>query len=58
MAVICFEWLQRPANVIASHLKWSDYRGPSAEDEVLRSLVMEILLTPEAGDLKIDARAV
>jgi integrase len=26
-AVICFEWLQRPENVIAGHLKWSDYRS-------------------------------
>lgn len=28
-AVICFEWLQRPENVIAGHIKWSGYRtGP------------------------------
>jgi hypothetical protein len=25
-AVICFEWLQRPENVLAGHIKWSDYR--------------------------------
>jgi hypothetical protein len=25
-AVICFEWLQRPENVIAEHIKWSGYR--------------------------------
>ena len=25
-AVICFEWLQRPENVIAGAIKWSDYR--------------------------------
>jgi hypothetical protein len=30
VAVICFEWLQRPENVIAGHIKWSDYRAPSA----------------------------
>jgi hypothetical protein len=30
VAVICFEWLQRPENVIAGHLKWSDYRSPNA----------------------------
>ena len=30
VAVICFEWLQRPENVIAGHIKWSDYRSPSA----------------------------
>jgi hypothetical protein len=28
-AVICFEWLQRPENVIAGHTKWPGYRtGP------------------------------
>jgi hypothetical protein len=27
--VICFEWLQRPENVIAGHIKWTGYRtGP------------------------------
>jgi hypothetical protein len=30
VAVICFEWLQRPENVIAGHLRWSDYRAPNA----------------------------
>lgn len=32
-AVICFEWLQRPENVLAGILRWPDYRGkelPSA----------------------------
>jgi hypothetical protein len=29
-AVICFEWLQRPENVVAGHMKWSDYRAPAA----------------------------
>lgn len=33
-AVICFEWLQRPENVIAGHLKWSDYRTPQAPNIV------------------------
>ena len=28
--MICFEWLQRPENVIAGHLRWSDYRAPNA----------------------------
>ena len=28
-AVICFEWLQRPENVVAGHIKWTGYRiGP------------------------------
>jgi hypothetical protein len=26
-AVICFEWLQRPENVLAGKIRWSDYRG-------------------------------
>lgn len=29
-AIICFEWLQRPENVVGGHIKWSDYRAPSA----------------------------
>jgi hypothetical protein len=27
-AVICFEWLQRPENVVAGHIKWTGYRPP------------------------------
>ena len=27
MAVICFEWLQRPENVLGGHIRWSDYRN-------------------------------
>lgn len=30
VAVICFEWLQRPENVVAGCIKWSDYRSPLA----------------------------
>ena len=26
-AVICFEWLQRPENVLAGVLRWPDYRS-------------------------------
>jgi hypothetical protein len=26
-AVICFEWLQRPENVFAGYLRWTDYRS-------------------------------
>ena len=29
-AVICFEWLQRPENVVDGLLTWADYRAPSA----------------------------
>jgi hypothetical protein len=28
VAVICFEWLQRPVNVVAGHIKRSGYRNP------------------------------
>jgi hypothetical protein len=30
IAVICFEWLLRPENVIAGHIKWTNYRSPKA----------------------------
>ena len=26
-AVICFEWLQRPENVLAGYIRWTDYRN-------------------------------
>jgi hypothetical protein len=29
-AVICFEWLQRPENVIGGYIGWTDYRGKDA----------------------------
>jgi hypothetical protein len=29
-AVICFEWLQRPENVLAGYIRWTDYRGHDA----------------------------
>jgi integrase len=32
-AVICFEWLQRPENVIG-HMTWNDYRGPVAPEQI------------------------
>jgi len=28
-AVVCFEWLQRPENVLAGHIKWTGYRQSS-----------------------------
>jgi integrase len=28
-ALICFEWLQRPENVLAGSITWADYRGPT-----------------------------
>jgi hypothetical protein len=29
-AVICFEWLQRPENVLAGFIRWTDYRSREA----------------------------
>jgi hypothetical protein len=29
-AVICFEWLQRPENVLSGYIRWTDYRGRDA----------------------------
>jgi hypothetical protein len=29
-AVICFEWVQRPENVVGGHIRWSDYRANDA----------------------------
>lgn len=33
-AVICFEWLQRPENVLAGFIRWPDYRGKDAPDMI------------------------
>jgi hypothetical protein len=33
-AVICFEWLQRPENVIGGYLTWPDYRPADAPNAV------------------------
>lgn len=30
--LICFEWLQRPENVLAGYLRWSDYRPAERSD--------------------------
>jgi hypothetical protein len=33
-AVICFEWLQRPENVLAGHIQWTNYRSREAPNLV------------------------
>lgn len=33
-AVICFEWLQRPENVLAGYVTWNDYRGPNHPNQI------------------------
>ena len=32
--LVCFEWLQRPENILAGHLRWTDYRPPERPDKV------------------------
>ena len=32
--LICFEWLQRPENVLGGHLRWTDYRPDERPDSV------------------------
>lgn len=32
--IACFEWLQRPENILAGHLRWSDYRPPEKPHHV------------------------
>ncbi len=34
LPLICFEWHQRPENVLAGHLAWTDYRPPERPDSV------------------------
>lgn len=34
-ALVCFEWLQRPQDVITGRLTWTDYRPPHRPGEVL-----------------------
>ena len=31
--LVCFEWLQRPENVLAGHLRWTDYRPSCHRDK-------------------------
>jgi hypothetical protein len=33
-AIICFEWLQRPENVLAGYVRWGDYRGAQAQTAI------------------------
>jgi hypothetical protein len=32
--LVCFEWLQRPENILAGHLRWTDYRPPERPKHV------------------------
>lgn len=33
-AVVCFEWLQRPENVLAGHVTWNGYRSGNHVDQI------------------------
>jgi len=53
VAVICFEWLQRPENVIAGHIKWTGYRNPKPTIRIEHHKTGEILDHPlEDGEAK------
>ena len=54
VAVICFEWLRRPENVIAGHVKWSGYRtGPKPTIRIEHHKTGEIVDHPlEDGEVK------
>jgi hypothetical protein len=51
--VICFEWLQRPENVLAGYIRWMDYRGREAPTaiRIFHHKAGEVVLHPlEDGD--------
>jgi hypothetical protein len=58
-AVICFEWLQRPENVIAGHIKWTGYRiGPKPTIRIEHHKTGAVIDHPlEDGDVKFYADA-
>lgn len=55
-AVICFEWLQRPENVLAGYVRWTDYRAPAhplqvrIEHHKTGAVVWHWLEDPETGE--------
>jgi hypothetical protein len=55
-AVICFEWLQRPENVLAGYVRWTDYRPRDAgnairiEHHKTGAVVLHPLETIEGGE--------
>jgi IS5 family transposase len=32
--LVCFEWLQRPENILSGHLRWTDYRPAERQNHV------------------------
>jgi len=62
-AVICFEWLQRPENVLAGFIRWTDYRGSAAPTAIRithhkAGAVVERALAATGSDTHIDSRVV
>jgi hypothetical protein len=63
-AVICFEWLQRPENVLGGYLRWTDYRSkewPNAikiEHHKTGAMVWHPLQDPDGTLFYADAEAV
>jgi hypothetical protein len=59
-AVICFEWLQRPENVLAGYVQWSNYRSSAHPAEVkiehhkTGAVVWHWLEDPETGERYYD----
>jgi hypothetical protein len=55
-AVICFEWLQRPENVLAGCVRWTDYRSRGADNAIriehhkTAAVVLHPLETMEGGE--------
>lgn len=50
--LICFEWLQRPENILAGHLRWTDYRPPERRDcvRIVHHKTGEVVWHPLTGN--------
>jgi hypothetical protein len=55
-AVICFEWLQRPENVLAGYVQWANYRSATRPKQIriehhkTGAIVWHWLEDPETGE--------
>jgi hypothetical protein len=56
-AVICFEWLQRPENVLAGYIRWTDYRSREAPKaiRIFHHKTGAIVLHPLPSTFTLDA---
>lgn len=60
-AVICFEWLQRPENVIAGYVRWPDYapgRSIRVEHHKTGEMIQHPLVDEDGSPFYPDAEAV